>query len=423
MNENESENNKRASTISIPAKWGSQANCNSSNQQGSINNNNVGGSGSGGISSGGKAKSEKRVSYVGFEDQAENNGMSRSSVFSASASTSGHFSPITEVDQLKTSAWLSSQQQLLNNSQQSSSTTTGEVDNSKSSNNNFALLDEISSPSKIDATSSLPTNKQTGSGGSRKKIGAYLASKLYNLTNLASGGGGCSNSSSTNIHNQASGGGATPQTSNYSMSAPPSPLNKRASNSSCGGGGNGNGLNGGSGPGGSSKRQPLRQSIYDRADCQLPFYLSKDYGACDFILFVESTSVKQPPVMSVSAKSSMTTSSGGTLQTQIHHHHHHHASNIASSGNYSGNVTSGTASHHHHSSSMGGNSSQFGSSGANFAFGSGSGPIIIHLIAPNLQEKAAWMSDISQVSNLDELSSNSSLFSTSQARVESQVSD
>lgn len=397
MNENESENHKRASTISIPAKLGaSQANCNSSNQQGSINNNNVR-TGSVG-NSGGKAKSEKRVSYVGFEDGQENNGTSRSSVFLASAS--GHFSPITEqVDQLKTSAWLSSQQQSNNNniSQQNSSTTTaGEVENFKS--NNFALSDETGGgPSKVaDATLASPANKQTGSGGgsSRRKIAAYLTSKLYNLTNLASGSANSnsnSNSSSTNIHNQAS---------NYSMSAPPSPLNKRASSSSAGGSNSGH-----SGAGGASnKRQPLRQSIYG-ADCQLPFYLSKDYGACDFILFVESTSVKQQPLMSMSAKSSMTTSSGATLQTQIHHH----ASNIASAGNYSANLTSGTTSHN--SSSMGGgNSSQFGGSGANFAFGSGSGPIIIHLIAPNLQEKAAWMSDISQVSNLDELSRGSSLF-------------
>lgn len=141
------------------------------------------------------------------------------------------------------------------------------------------------------------------------------------------------------------------------MSAPPSPLNKRTF--------------------GVGKR-PLRQSLYEpNTDHYLPFYLTKDYGGCDFILFVESTSGK--PTMSSFSSSTKTTSANASG-----HQTSSHANSLSTGG--SANAATGASS----GCSVGGSGTNVGAPGG--------GPIIIHLIAPNLQEKAAWMSDISQVS-------------------------
>lgn len=377
---------------------------------------------------------------MGSEDQ-ENNGTSRSSVFSVSGSgpapASSHFSPLADDKGFKTpttSTWFAQTSAATSNGNrnlnQSSDSNLNLVSSSQNQNANSSnnlettahLLEELPTsaisnkqqeqrvigsnsicysssnaddetvcstfkidPSSLPAVSSSPTKKTGSFSSPRAKIAAYLASKLYNLTNLASGGNVGPNSfSSTNNSNnnnniQLQQQQPNPLLARNSMSAPPSPLNKRGSSA--------------------SKRQPLRSSCVCYRPDQLPFYLSKDYGGCDFILFVESTS--KPLMMSMSSSVANHHHSKGASQSHHQHgisHHHHHATNVVSD-NHAGNVASGSHSNsaNRSLSSAMGILHQSGNSSA--SCGSGAGPIIIHLIAPNLQEKAAWMSDISQVSS------------------------
>jgi len=161
---------------------------------------------------------------------------------------------------------------------------------------------------------SQPARQVSGNASSRGRIAGYLATKLSNLTSLASGGGGAI---SVLIQQNHFG----------SSSAPPSPLTKRDQAHT-------------SWQGSMQTKRPNRRSSVRQSallgDCN-HFYLTKDFGGCDFVLLVESTSK---------------------------------SGNQANSSGGQGTHTSTTS----------------------------SSSLVIHLVAPNLQEKAAWMSDISQVS-------------------------
>lgn len=94
------------------------------------------------------------------------------------------------------------------------------------------------------------------------------------------------------------------------------------------------------------------------------FQVTKDYAGCDFILFLESTS-KLNLAQSSSAVGHLAGGPGGAPCAG------------AGLGGGGGGGAGANQSNHHSANNN---------------------PLIIHLVAPNLQEKAAWMSDISQVS-------------------------
>lgn len=188
------------------------------------------------------------------------------------------------------------------------------------SSSNFCLTDDSATSSPV-------------KGSSRRRLAGYLATKLSNLTNLASGGGS---------QLQVSGGAS-------SSSAPTSPLTKRSGMNQLqqhGGATKDRRLNSGS-VSGLVKNTASNQQHYYYYFGQSPFYPAKDYGGCDFILLIEATS------------------------------------------NLSGSNASQTNTNTNSLSGGGGSGAGSGNSGH---------PIAVHLVAPNLQEKAAWMSDISQVS-------------------------
>lgn len=177
---------------------------------------------------------------------------------------------------------------------------------------------------------------KTGSS-SRGRIAGYLATKLSNLTNLA---GGSNNNSS---------GGATGIS--QSSSAPPSPLYKRASNSAHT-----------TSQQLAQTRKRSNQSAGGQVDRSLFYLPNKDYGGCDFILILECPSLSSVSASHLGGSSSGAAASSGLL-----------------------------------GSSQGGAGGQSASKGQGDYLHSGN-PLVIHLVAPNLEEKAAWMSDISQVS-------------------------
>lgn len=189
------------------------------------------------------------------------------------------------------------------------------------------------------------------SGSSRGRIAGYLATKLSNLTNLAGGAGNLS------------------QQQQQSSSAPPSPLCKRSA---------------GSQPS-AKKRNSSHYSSGPASTCpaaaggpesghhsRFPFYLpNKDYGGCDFILILEAP-------------------------------FHHQKNSTASANHALASTSSGSATAGSSPMSSAANATTFGHQSSSKDSASAgqqlNSTLIIHLVAPNLQEKAAWMSDISQVS-------------------------
>lgn len=224
----------------------------------------------------------------------------------------------------------------------------------------------------------------TAAASSRSRIAGYIVTKLSNLTNLGS----------SSTHNQQQ---------HQSCSAPPSPLIKKRNSS-----GQQQTISSGQQlqqsilatpirrPKSSSRKrapktaatdQAQQQPLADWQQQQPLFSISKDYGGCDFVLYLESSS------SSLFGANSKLSGSQALSQS-------------AAGG---GGATSGTSSAAHGQQATAG---QLGSSGTGAGSGTSSslptsgcsnwgGPLIIHLVAPNLQEKAAWMSDISQVSSSD----------------------
>lgn len=250
---------------------------------------------------------------------------------------------------------------------------------------------------------------QLGSGepgkaatSSRSRIAGYIAAKLSNLASLGYSG-----------HNQQQQHHGSAQ----SCSAPPSPLNKQRKPA----------LVTGAQQHGSILATPLRKSKSSRkkpsksaaggaagghqqahysahfGDAhQPPFTISKDYGGCDFILFVEFPSSSGQRLASGGGGCDLP---GGNQS----------ASGAASASCSGGGATAGCGSGPACQVAGGGQASSGAGAGTNSgslgpttttasgcpatAHGAPIGPLIIHLVAPNLQEKAAWMSDISQVSS------------------------
>lgn len=219
---------------------------------------------------------------------------------------------------------------------------------------------------KANSNSNKQQQQQTNTGAdrsfSRSRFAGYLASKFSNLTNLTGSG------ANTNGLNQPT----HPQSS--SSSEPPSPLNKRQIKgsssqtptnsyfghypSNC----FASVTNSGSAATGSTKRPSNNAAPTNKRNSnETPlFQVTKDYAGCDFILFLESTSKL----------------------------------NLAQSSSTAGHVAGGST-----SASGSGVGVSGGGTGANqLNHSANNNPLIIHLVAPNLQEKAAWMSDISQVS-------------------------
>lgn len=276
-------------------------------------------------------------------------------------------------------------------------------------NRNASALEELSSSSY--SASATPT-KQHRSG-----IASYLANKLSNLTNFASGGSGSSSS-----QQQQQNSSSDQQNNPFApMSAPSSPLNHKHRTST-------------STTNSTSTQQQQQQPpktwlLSSATSSSFPATVGRDYGGCDFILLFESSS-------SLSAAATATKSgsisigasgSGGTVGAGSTGMPSSSAAvAAAAAASAVGCTANGSSSQLLDSGaplcvgSGGAQTAVSGAFGLGFGLGlgfgstqsagSGGGPVYtgaIHLVAPSLQEKAAWMSDISQVSsggaNLDSL--------------------
>lgn len=215
-----------------------------------------------------------------------------------------------------------------------------------------------------------PTKKATSS---RSSFASYLANKLSNLTGL--------NSNQTQSQNQAQAQAPTPiqnaqgpstnnqQSPNWS-SAPPSPINRWHRNQQQD--------KQSQGPSQSQShfhpflnQSPILQQLgVDRKALNKQIQLAREFNGCDFILLLEppgsSNFVSYSSVIHSSCGQTSATFNMGVTSTG--------SAGLGASNNHS--LTDLTP-----ASGLDGFQRQ----------------LAIHLVAQNLQEKAAWMSDISQV--------------------------